>query len=41
MDQSCILEDRETLKQLLREDLDQLGTKTLELILLDQFVEIR
>ena len=41
MDQSCVLEDRQTFQQLLSKDLDQLDTETLELVLLDQLVQIR
>ena len=41
MYQPGLLQDRQTIQQLLREDLHELGTQSLELILLDQFVEVR
>ena len=38
MDQPSIFEDRQTLEKLLCEYFDELGTKTLELVLLDELV---
>lgn len=40
MDQSCFLEDGESIEKLSHEDFDELGAETLKLILFDEFVEV-
>ena len=41
MNQPGLLEHSESIEQLSREDLDQLCTQPLELVLLDELVQIR
>jgi hypothetical protein len=41
MYQACLLQDRHGIQQLGHEHLDKLGAETLELVLLDEFIEIR
>ena len=41
MDQPGVFQYRQAIEKLLCEDLDELSAETLELILLDEFVEIR
>ena len=40
MNQPGVFEHRQAFEQLLRENLDELGTETLELVLLDQLVQV-